>query len=418
MTEIGFLSPENMRLLWQDYLERKQLAPRQQRNFPQRRIIDEPSPHRVFVRNDSGEEIPAYGCMEVTGTDTVGSRPVVTVEKPTLANDEFLFNSQFPIASGANGWAYRLGVVVMLGSGADNTRYIAQSGSWEITAGDGPFFVFGEYETGTLIGRIGASAGGADEIEPNPGVARAKIDGVSPCLTETLAEAGFHIFLATITSRPFPNIDEMRRERDTEITIFDPSGCMLDAAYDPADFIDAVVWVSLMYGGLPYDRFFDFKSAADMTDDYVIPGDDYPTTRPATLCQKFGWLGGDRTGYSASIGPVIPDGACTFQVELPERGTYEVDIVYGDATDPTNNDITLFDGDIELDTFTDSSEIGMTWQSIKQYEFKSTNRPLLKVELSNAAGKDSRITSLDVRQVTPPTRWEVINRCCIPKDFE
>jgi hypothetical protein len=160
--EIGAFTPEQARLIWQDYQTRQQLVPQISQNFPQRRIIDEPSPHRVWVRNDSSEAIPAYGCMQITGTAEVSGRTVVKVTKPTDTDGEYLTNSQFAIpvigeGESGCGWAYRFGVVVFLGDPpTDPARYRPIVDSWEVEEGDGPFVIFGAHNAaeGSLIGRI------------------------------------------------------------------------------------------------------------------------------------------------------------------------------------------------------------------------------------------------------------------------
>jgi hypothetical protein len=421
--EIGVFTPEQARLIWQDYQTRQQLAPQISQNFPQRRLIDEPSPHRVWVRNDSSETIPAYGCMQITGTDEVSGRTVVKVVKPTDTDGEYLINSQFEIPAigegeSGCGWAHRFGVVVFLGDApSEPTRYQPIVDSWEVEEGDGPFTIFGEHNAveGALIGRFAGGGSTAEPPEPNPGVVTVEITGESDCDGESFDDLGYHVFLATITSRPFGSPTEMRKERSGELTIFDPTGCMLDESYDPEDFIGATAFVSLMYGGEIFDETYNFKNEAS-GENYVLPGDTYETFRPATSCKPFGWLGGNRTGYTASIGPLIPNGNTTFQVELPERGVYEVEITYGDATDATDNLITLSDGDRLLRTMTGTSEGGETWVVKDEYDFKSSNRPLLKINLDNADDRDSRIVKLTIKQIDPPTQWEVINRCCIAED--
>lgn len=167
MDSIGILSPEQARALWQDYLTRKQLAPQVTQNFPQRRQIDEVSPHRVFVKNTSGEEIPAYACLQVTGTEEVGGRTAIKVEKPDSTTGEYLFNSQYAIATDSVGWAYRFGVVVMLGDGetptAANVQYSPVADEWFIEEGSGPFVVFGEH-VDAEDGLIGRFAGGGNQV--------------------------------------------------------------------------------------------------------------------------------------------------------------------------------------------------------------------------------------------------------------
>jgi hypothetical protein len=188
MDQIGVFSPEQARTLWQDYLSRQQLQSQLTRNYPQRRPIDEPSPHRAFVKNTTEETIPPFACMRITGVEVVGQRTAITVEKPTSTDGEFLFNGPYPIEAPAGavpateagefipakmgvGWAYRYGVVVMLGQppSEPNVSYLPIVDSWEIEEGAGPFTVFGEYEitpestTAALIGRIGGGSGGGSQ---------------------------------------------------------------------------------------------------------------------------------------------------------------------------------------------------------------------------------------------------------------
>lgn len=155
---IGTFTEEQCRLLWQDYQSRKQLIAPLQNNLPQRPIIDEPSPHRVFVKNNSGAEIPAFACMQITGATVEAGRVLITVRRPNTICGEYVFNSQFKIESGGYGWAYAWGIVRMLGaaSGYESCkRYTAIKDSWSVTEGPGPFLVYGNGNIdGTVIGRI------------------------------------------------------------------------------------------------------------------------------------------------------------------------------------------------------------------------------------------------------------------------
>lgn len=173
--EAAWFTPEQGREMWQDYLRRKQLAAQQTQNFPQRRPLDEPSPHRVFVYNTGSEIIPPYACMRVTGTRNINNVTAIDVEKPTSTDGEFLFNSQFPIAVPSStdtgvGWAFRFGVVIMTGSDPSEpgVEYLPIVGSWEVEEGAGPFVVYGHHRANeesddrALIGRFagGGSGGG------------------------------------------------------------------------------------------------------------------------------------------------------------------------------------------------------------------------------------------------------------------
>ena len=167
MDSIGVFTPEQARLLWQEYLSRQQLQSQLTKNYPQRRPLDEPSPHRVFVKNTSGEAIPAFACMQITGTAVYGERTVVNVTKPTTTDGVYLFNSPYEIAIDAAGWAYRFGVVVMLGDPPSEVGalYAANPGAWTVVEGSGPFVVYGDYEItpeSTVAAVIGTfSSGGS-----------------------------------------------------------------------------------------------------------------------------------------------------------------------------------------------------------------------------------------------------------------
>jgi len=169
MDSIGVFTPEQARELWQDYQTRKQLNPHVQHNYPQRRPIDEPSPHRVFVKNtEETEACPPYGCVQVIGTEVVGGLTVVKVQRPTSTSGEFLFNSQFEIPAGETGWAFRFGVVIAIGDppATANTVYQPIVDSWEIEEGGSLFTVFGEHNAATngLIGKFTGGGGGAPRI--------------------------------------------------------------------------------------------------------------------------------------------------------------------------------------------------------------------------------------------------------------
>ena len=178
MEPIGVLSVEKMRDMYQWYLSQKQLPAQQTQHFPNRRTLDEPSPHRVFVYNTGSEVIPAYACMRVVGTRNINNVTAIDVEKPTATDGEFLFNSQFPIAVPSStetgvGWAFRFGVVIMTGSDPSEPgiEYLPIVGSWEVEEGSGPFVVYGHHRANeesddrALIGRFaGGGTGGGHTI--------------------------------------------------------------------------------------------------------------------------------------------------------------------------------------------------------------------------------------------------------------
>jgi hypothetical protein len=174
MERIGVVSPEQMHAMWQDYLTRQQLSPQIRYNYPQRRPVDEVSPHRVKVKNTGSEVIPAFACMRIIGVEDIGGQTCVQVEKPTLTNGEFLFNSQFAIGVPSStdlgvGWAYRHGIVTMLGDEPTDAgaTYGPIVDSWEIEEGGDKFVVFGRHDFSdrALVGRFsGGGSGGSHSI--------------------------------------------------------------------------------------------------------------------------------------------------------------------------------------------------------------------------------------------------------------
>ena len=174
MDAIGVLPPEQMRELWQWHLSQKQLPAQLTKNFPIRRPIDEPSPHRAFIYNTGSEIIPAFACVRVVGTREINNITAIDVEKPTSIEGEFLFNGPYPIAVPSStepgvGWAYRYGVVTMLGDvpTEPGAAFGPIVGSWEIEEGGDKFVVFGRHDFSdrALIGRFnGGGSGGTHEI--------------------------------------------------------------------------------------------------------------------------------------------------------------------------------------------------------------------------------------------------------------
>lgn len=173
MDRIGVVSPEQMHAMWQDFLTRQQLAPQIRYNYPQRPPVDEVSPHRVKVKNESGEVIPSFACMRIIGVEDIAGQTCIKVEKPTSTDGQFLFNSHFPIAVPSEtergvGWAFRHGVVTMLGD--EPTEPGATFGpivdSWEIEEGGDQFVVLGRHDFSdrALVGRFNGGGSTTHEI--------------------------------------------------------------------------------------------------------------------------------------------------------------------------------------------------------------------------------------------------------------
>jgi hypothetical protein len=113
----------------------------------------------IYVRNDSGEEIPPFACLQTTGTVDIGGQNYVTVDKPIDDTGDagwYLFNGIAPIpATGTNiyGIAYDGPLVRMLTDGSAivcGEKWQPDVGQWAIIPGGEMF-----------------TAVGADDIEPD-----------------------------------------------------------------------------------------------------------------------------------------------------------------------------------------------------------------------------------------------------------
>jgi len=155
--EIGSFTPEQTQIIWD--IVKQTMAADALRNKRRPADVNEPGVHRVAFRNDSGEEIPPFACLEVTGTTEDLDRTFVTVTKPTSICGEYIFNSQFAVEADKWGWAYAFGVVRMRGTASTYSsckRYKPTIGSWDVSEGPGPFLVYGEDTSidGSIRGRI------------------------------------------------------------------------------------------------------------------------------------------------------------------------------------------------------------------------------------------------------------------------
>ena len=107
-----------------------------------------PSERPVSFRNDSGGEIPAYGCIKLVSGDKYASGPpvpffVATKPGSTLLTDRFALNGPNPVASGDHGIAYQSGNAKALyntGTPAAGDAYGPTPGQWYLTKDYPPIF--------------------------------------------------------------------------------------------------------------------------------------------------------------------------------------------------------------------------------------------------------------------------------------
>lgn len=124
----------------------------------------------VYVSNDSGEEIPPYGCMQATGTEEIGEQNYIVVNKPADTTGDaggYLFNSHEAIPAGELGIAQRGRVVRGISDGSGITAGDAWQpvvSAWTIAVGGGQFIGIGEDDIGTNVVRVFINSGGSEEV--------------------------------------------------------------------------------------------------------------------------------------------------------------------------------------------------------------------------------------------------------------
>ncbi len=144
MADLTVLSPDFLRILQnvaRDYQAGKLTA--SGAGMPQ---VSPTMPTPAPFRNDSGETIPAYGCMQVTGTEEVGSDNLLVVDKPDDADGTsgwYVFNGPREVADNDFGTA-QLGPILRgykdSGAITAGERWAPVSGQWYLAQVDGGIF--------------------------------------------------------------------------------------------------------------------------------------------------------------------------------------------------------------------------------------------------------------------------------------
>ena len=199
----------------------------------------------VFVRNDTGEEIPPYACLQVTGAVEHNNQNWLTVKKPADTTGDagwFVFNGLNPIGTSDSekyGVAYDGPMVRMLTDGSAvnaGDKWRPTVGAFTIEPGDGPFIAAGEddIKPDVMKGFIAASGGGGG------GTIEYTIDSVRVA-TSGGADApytGLNIATVTVVAAPC-NLSSLI---GTQVDVVDHSQCIFDL--DPEDLENVHGWAS------------------------------------------------------------------------------------------------------------------------------------------------------------------------------
>jgi hypothetical protein len=139
LEEIGVFTPRDAARVWQATLAVERSGSVKSGPFVP---VDEP----IQFRNDSGETIPAYACVQLTGTVEDGGRNLFIADKPIDTSsalvDCFVFNNEYEVPTGEFGTAQcgQIKRAIKTSSLVLGARVGPKNNDWEI--GTGAFWTY------------------------------------------------------------------------------------------------------------------------------------------------------------------------------------------------------------------------------------------------------------------------------------
>lgn len=126
----------------------------------------------AYFHNDSGEEIPAYACCQVTGTLELSGQNYLLVDKPADTTGDagwYVFNGPTPVADNEEG-RYQTGPIVRgyknSGTITAGDKWGPTSGQWYVsTAADGPFIAAGADDIQADVLKLFTGSGSSGEVK-------------------------------------------------------------------------------------------------------------------------------------------------------------------------------------------------------------------------------------------------------------
>jgi len=225
---VGYYTPERARIISDvvSYLERSGFVVPAGRGTAD--ILPPQLP--VYVRNDTGETIPAWGCVQTDGTVEHAGQNWIKVVKPkdaTASDGRYLFNSQQPIPSTDDekyGVCYEGPLVRMLTNGSTATNgslWQPSVGSFAIVPGGSQFMLAGPDDIGTNIAKGFILSGGGSGA-----IIGYTISSIRTAATtgDDKDYGGLKIATVTITEAPCDRGDLI----GTTVDVVDHSGCIFD----------------------------------------------------------------------------------------------------------------------------------------------------------------------------------------------
>lgn len=195
MTRIAGFTPEVARELLAFWRQAKASGLLRPSNTQQAQL---PQAVPLYVSNVSGEAIPAYACMQATGTVEIGTQNYITVNKPadaTGAAGGFLFNGPSEIEIGGKGIGTAGPLVKALGTGATATagaKWSPAASAWTIAPTTGGLFTMaGNDDVAANVVRVFVSHG-KDVVH-----AKTPVGGIPAMATLTMGSASCDIYTST-----------------------------------------------------------------------------------------------------------------------------------------------------------------------------------------------------------------------------
>lgn len=116
--------------------------------------------HWLPFRNDSGETVPPYAVMRVTGTETVHGQTILTIGKPDGSNQNwYAINGPGQIAANSiAGCTLSPSAIIRVESGtpSNGDEWGPSSGNWGIGSSGSRFFIFGSKTSGRNLNLVEA----------------------------------------------------------------------------------------------------------------------------------------------------------------------------------------------------------------------------------------------------------------------
>jgi len=195
----------------------------------------------IPVRNDSGVAVPAWACMQITGTVEYGNQNYITIDQPTDNSGEaggFLFNSQSEIAIGGYGIAHDGPVVRMLTDGSSvvaGDRWRPIVNAWTVEPGGSQFSAIGDDDIGTDVMRAFVT-----DPTTNPSIIHFKSQGGGiPALSgSTMGNATCDLYDSSSGG--------VLSDSGTDITIYNTAAAFAATTFGIAAKNEAGLWVAIV----------------------------------------------------------------------------------------------------------------------------------------------------------------------------